>query len=141
MGRISTAAALLLAGLLLTGCDKLTALYNKVTNKASAKGSARTANGDNSNTNSITRDLGTIMLTNRYETSVAIGTNQYCLLDPRLVSDRDIQLTATVETKTTDGKIHDMAMTEVGARLDKPVDFSVGGFNFTVTPTMQSDKQ
>jgi hypothetical protein len=140
MGKISTAAALLLAGLLLTGCDKLTSLYNKVTNKGPAKKDSVTAsNGSGSDTNLISRDLGTIMLTNHYETAVSIGTNQDCLLDARLVSDRDIQLTVTVETKTTDGKIHDMAMTEVGARLGKPVDVSVGGFNFTLTPSMQAD--
>lgn len=138
MGKISITAVLLLAGLLLTGCDKLTSLINK---KSTARNASAAKSGGNSETNILTRDLGAISLTNHCETCVPLSTNKDCLLEPSLFDSRDIQLTVTVQTKNAQGQVRDMSMTEVTARLGKPLDVSVGEFTFTLTPNMAADKE
>lgn len=84
-------------------------------------------------------DLGTVALTNHYETCVSLSKDKDCLLEPSLIDNRSVQLTVTVETKNAKGKVHDMSITQVIARLGKPLEVAVGGFSFSFTPNMASD--
>jgi len=84
-------------------------------------------------------DLGTVSLTNHLDTCVSLGKGKDCILTPKLIDRRNIALTLTVETKTAGGKIHDLSITEVEARLGKSLAVSVGGFSFSLTPTMETE--
>ena len=84
-------------------------------------------------------DLGTVALTNHYETCVSLSKDKDCLLEPSLIDNHNVQLTLTVETKNAKGKVHDMSITQVVARLGKPLEVAVGGFSFSFTPNMAGD--
>jgi len=85
-------------------------------------------------------DLGAVSLTNHYETCVSLGKGKQCILTPKVIDSRNVQLTVAVETKGAKGKIHDLAVTEVAARLGKPLEVAVGGFSFSLTPNMNLDQ-
>lgn len=85
-------------------------------------------------------DLGAVSLTNHYETYVSLGKGKQCILTPKVIDSRNVQLTVAVETKGAKGGIHDLAVTEVAARLGKPLEVAVGGFSFSLTPNMNLDQ-
>ena len=84
-------------------------------------------------------DLGAVSLTNHYETCVSLGRGKECILTPKMIDSRNVQLTLAVESKTPNGKVHDLSITEVVARLGKPLDVAVGGFSFSLTPNMNTE--
>jgi hypothetical protein len=132
MGKFSIAAAGLLAMWLLTGCNKL-ALLGHMNSGAVA------THGDHSQTNLVVMDLGVLNLTNNEETSVSIGTGRACMIAPRMIDRKNMQLTLTVESKNTRGKIMDLSITQGLAASGKPFEAAVGGFNFSLTPRIATE--
>jgi hypothetical protein len=124
MGRISI-AALMLAALLVTGCDKLFSWRHH------PQPPAKSASID-----PLSRDLGVLTLTNHYDTSVSLGSGQNFVLTPSLVDRHNVKLTVSVESKDAQGKIHDLYITQVVTPVGKQFEVAVGSFNFSLTPTM-----
>jgi hypothetical protein len=133
----------LLAG---TGYKVAPMVYHKSaakaeTKTAAAKAPANPAREIGTTTNSAgeklsSRDLGAVALTNHYETCVSLGKGTDCLLTPKAIDSGSVELTVAVESKTTAGKIHDLSITQVIAKLGKPVDVAVGNFSFSFTPNL-----
>ena len=128
MQRISAATMVLLAGLILTGCNK-----NSASQKTSSPGLSANSFGGNAETNMISRDLGALTLTNHNETCVPLGAGKACLVTPKMIDSHNVQLTLTVETRTAKGRIHDLSITQVVTRPGKSFEVAVGGFNFSLT--------
>jgi hypothetical protein len=84
-------------------------------------------------------DLGDVSLTNHFETSVSLGKGKDCILTPKLIDRHNVSLTLAVETKGANGRVHDLSITEVVARIGKPLDVAVGGFSFSLTPKMDTE--
>lgn len=84
-------------------------------------------------------DLGAVSLTNHFETCVSLGKGKDCIVTPKLIDRRNVSLTLAVETKGANGRIHDLSITEVVARIGKPLDVAVGGFSFSLTPKMDAE--
>ena len=84
-------------------------------------------------------DLGMVTLTNHYETCVLLGPGRDCLLTPNVIDGKNVQLTVTVESKKPNGKIHDLSVTQVVAKLGASFEVAVGDFNFSLTPNMTSE--
>jgi hypothetical protein len=88
------------------------------------------------NTNLLSRDLGTLTLTNDFDTCVPLGLGKDCVLSPKLVDHHNVQLTVAVESKDGQGKIHDFYMTQIVTPVGQPSEVAVGNFSFSLTPTM-----
>ena len=134
MKPISAAAMLLLTGLFLVGCEK-TIPRSK---NAVAEPAANVRNG-NAETNLVSRDLGTVTLTNHYETSVSLGAGKDCLITPKMLDGHNMQLTLAVESKTAKGKVCALSITQVVARSGKPFEVAVGDFSFSLTPIVTAE--
>jgi hypothetical protein len=84
-------------------------------------------------------DLGTVNLTNHYETCVLLGPGKDCLLTPNLIDSHNLQLTVTVESKKPNGKIHDLSITQVVTKPGQSFEVAVGDYNFSLTPNVTSE--
>jgi hypothetical protein len=84
-------------------------------------------------------DVGEVTLTNHYETCVHLGRGKDCLVTPRLIDSRTVELTLTLETHAPGGKIHDLTVTQVNAKPGKPLEVAMGGFQFSMTPLLASE--
>ncbi|HEX4350452.1 MAG TPA: hypothetical protein VH251_08695, partial [Verrucomicrobiae bacterium] len=73
------------------------------------------------------------------ETCVLLGPGRDCLLTPNVIDGKNVQLTVTVESKKPNGKIHDLSVTQVVAKLGSSFEVAVGDFNFSLTPNMTSE--
>jgi hypothetical protein len=124
----------LLAGLLLTGCQK-----NPPLQKTAGPVISVGTNGSQAETNAVTRDLGAVTLTNHYETCMQLGAGKDCIFTPKLIDSHNVQLTLSVESKTATGKTHDLSITQIVAPTGKPLEVAVGDFNFTLTPNVASE--
>jgi hypothetical protein len=89
--------------------------------------------------NSIRHDLGDVSLTNHSETCVQLGGGKDCILSPKMIDSRNVQITFALESKSSVGKIHDLSVAQVVARTGKPVEVALGDFNLTLTPQMTSE--
>ena len=127
--KITFAVTALLAGLVVTGCQK-----SSPQQKSPASGLSACAA-----TNSVSRDLGAVTLTNHYETCVNLGSGQDCILTPRMIDNHNVQLTLAVESKTATGKTHDLSVTQVVTREGKPLEVAVGDYSFSLTPKVTSE--
>ncbi len=132
--KFSAALALLLVGLFLTGCQK-----DSAQQKTAATGLAAGTGGSKADTNSVPRDLGTLMLTNHYETCVQLGAGKNCILTPKMIDRHNMQLTLAVESKTATGKMHDLSVTQVVTPAGKPVEVAVGDFSLSLTPNIAAE--
>jgi hypothetical protein len=56
-----------------------------------------------------------------------------------VIDGKNVQLTVTVESKKPNGKIHDLSVTQVVAKLGSSFEVAVGDFNFSLTPNMTSE--
>ena len=127
--KITFAVTLLLAGLVLTGCQKKTPQQ-----KSSVPGVSASAA-----TNSVSRDLGAVTLTNHYETCVNLGAGKDCILTPKMIDSHNVQLTLAVESKTAAGRTHDLSVTQVVTREGKPLEVAVGDYSLSLTPKVTSE--
>jgi hypothetical protein len=126
LSNIATAVSVFLAGLLPASCHK-TAPQQKV--PAASQAVAGTAS-----TNTVLHDLGEVALTNHYETCVRLGGGKDCILSPKLLDGKNIQITFALESRTQAGKIHDLTVAQAAACSGKPMEVAIGDFNLTLTP-------
>lgn len=90
--------------------------------------------GTASATPANTKNLGQVTLTNHYETRIDIGAGQSCLITPRLVDGRNLQLTLALESKQADGKIGGLSVAQTSARSGQRCDIKIGDLAVTMTP-------
>lgn len=101
-------------------------------------------NAANSTTNSLSgdstiRDLGEVALTNHYERCIQLGGGKECILFPKLVDNKNAELTVTYETRTPGGQVHDMIVAQVDAKIGAPTEVTLGDFQMTLTPNISSE--
>jgi hypothetical protein len=82
------------------------------------------------------KDLGTLELTNHYETYVDLGAGKSCTIKPDLIGRSSLQLTMSLESKNADGKTRGLSVVEVTAKTGKPFEVAVGDMNLTLTPLL-----
>jgi hypothetical protein len=129
--KFAAAMVVLLAGLLVTGCHK-----NAPLQKASPPGISANAASGTAQTNAVSRDLGAVTLTNHFETCVRLGAGKDCVLTPRMIDSRNVQITVAVESKTAAGKTHDLSVTQVVTRAGRQFEVAVGDFSLSLTPNI-----
>jgi hypothetical protein len=128
----------MLAALLLAGCHK-PAAQQKTTAPVAASTPAISGLTIKDDPPPVAHDLGTITLTNHCETCVSLGPGKDCLLTPNVIDSHNVQITVAVESKKSNGKIHDLTITQVLTKSGKPFEVAVGAFNFSLTPNIASD--
>ena len=84
-------------------------------------------------------DLGAVSLTNHYETCLSLGVGRSCILTPKVIDGHNVEITVAVESRTNNGKIHDLFITQVVTRSGKPFEVAVGDYNFSLTPDVTSE--
>jgi hypothetical protein len=84
-------------------------------------------------------DLGSVLLTNHYDTCVSLGANRDCLVTPVRIDRNNVQLTVTVESKNERGKVQNLSITQVMAKPGKAVEVAVGEYSFSLTPNLSSE--
>jgi hypothetical protein len=143
MGRLFIVTFALLVGMFMTGCDK--GLFTKVFTKAPKAAPPApvlpsiTITTTNPIKTSQSMDLGTVTLTNHYETCVSLGAGKNCRVTPKILDRHNVLLTLTIEARNSDGKMQDMAITQVTTRPDEPFEVGVGEFSFSFTPKVISE--
>ena len=85
-------------------------------------------------TKTILHDLGDVVLTNHYETCVQLGGGKNCILSPKVLDGRNVQITFALESRNQNGKIHDLSVAQVVTSSGKSVEIALGDFNLTLTP-------
>jgi hypothetical protein len=126
LSHIAIIAAISLGGLVPSSCSKTPAPPQR----------ARAAGTNVAATQSKTRDLGVIQLTNRYETEIDLGKGESCTITPRLLGRRDLQLTLSFGSKNADGRPTGLYVTQVVTQPDKPFDITVNDIDLAFTPRL-----
>lgn len=120
-----------LTGLLPASCHK-SSTQSKNTPPAAAVATNAVA------TNSHTRNLGEISLTNNNETCVLFNTGESFTLTPKLLDHHNVRITLTMESKDDYGDTHDFAVTQITSQPGKPLEVAVGSFNLSFTPQVSA---
>jgi hypothetical protein len=89
------------------------------------------------NSTNTLHNLGELSLTNHYETRVQLGGGKNCLLVPRMVDGRTMELTVSLESRTTAGKTLGLTVTQVTTKSGKPLELALGDYQLAFTPKMQ----
>ena len=84
-------------------------------------------------------ELGDISLTNHYETLVQLGGGKDCILSPKMIDSRNVQITFALKCKTNTGKIHELLVAQVVTRTGKSVEVALGDLNLSLTPQMAAE--
>ncbi len=130
---IAVIAAISLSGLLPSSCSKT---FSSTTAKKSgpSANSVVAKESPAAPTPSNTKDLGTLALTNRYETCINLGAGRSCTITPKLLGKDNLQLTMTLQSRKPDGKTADFIVTQVVTRPGKPFEVAIGDMDITITP-------
>ena len=127
ISQIISVVALSLTGLLPASCQK-------TSSQQKSSPPAAVAHSNTTNANDIFHNLGEVELTNHYETCVQLGGGKHCTLTPKMLNQKYVLITLSVESKTAAGKTHDLSVTQVVTRTGKPLEVAVGDFELTLTP-------
>jgi hypothetical protein len=130
---IAVIAAISLSGLLPSSCSKI--FSSTTAKKAALNPTPVAANSSPAvSTPSNTKDLGTLELTNRFETCVNLGAGRSCTITPKLLGRDNLQLTMALQSRKPDGKTSDFIVTQVTTRPGKPFEVAIGDMDITITP-------
>ena len=127
ISHIATSITVFVTGLLPMSC-------HKVAPKAATPVTVITMSANATNT---LHNLGEISLTNHCETSVPLGGGKNCLLVPRMVDSRNLELTVSLESRTSAGQTLDLTVTQVTTKSGKPLEIALGDYQLSFTPKMQ----
>jgi hypothetical protein len=89
---------------------------------------------DAANSDSKSWDLGELSLTNNYELEVTVAHGKTCLIVPKILDRRTVQLTMSLETKNASGRVEDFSVKQITGNIGKPFDVAVGDMDLTLTP-------
>ena len=82
------------------------------------------------------KDLGILQLTNHYETCVKFGSNGDCRIVPNMLDRHNVELTLTVETRSSDGKTSGLSVVQITGKTQQPFEISIGDTDFSFTPAI-----
>ncbi len=133
IAHIATAVSVFLAGLVPSSCHKTSAPQPTPATTAPLTAPS-TATAPAVVTNTILHNLGEVALTNHYETIVQLGGGKDCILSPKVLDGRNVQITFALESRAQNGKIHDLSVAQVVTSSGKAVEIALGDFNLTLTP-------
>ena len=88
---------------------------------------------------SKTRDLGELSMTNHYEVLVTVGKGATCLIVPRILDRKNLQLTLSLQEKNASGKVLGVNMAQVTGTMGKPIEVALGDMDLTLTPVIVGD--
>jgi hypothetical protein len=135
IAQIATTVSVFLAGFVPASCHKSTPPQKAaITINNVATAAATSTNDMGVVTNTILHDLGEVALTNHYETIVQLGGGKDCILSPKVLDGRNVQITFALETRAQNGKIHGLSVGQVITSSGKSVGIALGDFNLTLTP-------
>ena len=121
-----------LTGLLPSSCTKAkTPPAQSHTPAAQAATLAVAASGSSTN-----KDLGTLEMTNHYETFVNLGDGRSCTIKPNRIDRNSLQLTMAFESKDTNGQVKDFSVVQVVGKKGKSIEVAVGSMNLTLIPLL-----
>jgi hypothetical protein len=130
--KIFTALLVTLTGLLPSSCS--------MARKPTAQQHAPVVNNIAASSESLTnKNLGELQLTNHYETCVNLGAGRSCTFKPTLLDHSNLQLTLSVESKSTTGGIQGLSVVQVVTKTGKPFEIAVGNMNLTLTPELSNE--
>jgi len=137
VSHITVIAAISLSGLVPSSCSKI--FFAKAANNHATSTNSVSANSGPAISPANTRDLGELVLTNRYETCVNLGEGRSCTIRPTLLGRDSLQLTMTLESKQSDGTTAGLIVTQVTTRPGKPFEVAIGDMDITITPQMANE--
>lgn len=120
-----TAVTVFLAGLF--GCSKSTAPASKVSSPAAAQSQSKV------------KDLGILTMTNHFETLVKVDKDRNCRIVPNVIGRSDIQLTLTLESKSTKGVTAGLSVVQLVGKPKDQFEVSIGDTDITFTPQIASE--
>jgi hypothetical protein len=106
---------------------------------ASASSAAVTASTAQPEGDGKTRDFGELSMTNNYELLVTVNKNTTCLIVPKILDRKNLQLTLSLQTKNAAGAIQGMNMTQVTGPQGKPFEVAIGDVDLTLLPVVTVD--
>ena len=125
ISHIVTSITVFVTGLLPMSCHKV-----------APKATAAPTTVATSATNSL-HSLGEVSLTNHFETRVQLGGGKDCLLLPKMMDSHNVELTVSLESRTTAGKTLDLTVTQVTTKSGKPLELALGDYQLSFTPKIQ----
>ena len=135
--KLFTAALVAVTGFLPSSCTK--AKSSAVAQHPPGATAANAPATQSGNSESTTRNLGELDLTNHYETLVNLGAGRSCTIRPTAINHSNLQLTMSVESKSPNGDTRDLSVVQVMAKAGKPFEVAVGDMNLTLTPKLAGD--
>jgi len=135
VSHIAVIAAISLSGLLPASCSKTSPpaaakQHAPSTNQVVAKPTPAVSTPANA------KDLGELMLTNRYETRVNLGAGRSCTITPRLLDRDNLQLIMALQSSQANGKTAGLIVTQVTTRPGQPFEVAVGDMDIILTPEL-----
>jgi hypothetical protein len=127
LSHIVTSITVFVTGLLPMSC-------HKAASKTATPVTVITMSANSTNT---LHNLGEVTLTNHCETSVQLGGGRNCLLVPRMIDSRNLELKVSLESRTAAGQTLDLTVTQVTTKSGKPLDIALGDYQLSFTPKMQ----
>ena len=135
IAQIATAVSVFLAGLVPASCHKTSPQpQTAVTTQVAAITDSTNPVTLMVVSNTIQHNLGDITLTNRAETVIQLGGGKDCILSPKVIDGRNVQITFALESRTQNGRIHDLSVAQIVTSSGKAVEIALGDFNLTLTP-------
>jgi hypothetical protein len=86
------------------------------------------------------KDLGILQMTNHYETCVKFGPNRDCRIVPKMLDRHNVQLTLTLESKSTNGNTSGLSVVQLTGKTQQTFEISVGDTDFSFTPQIADAK-
>jgi hypothetical protein len=118
-------------------CSKTTAKSGAAA-KAGSPAMASTAFAapatDAATSDSKSRDLGELALTNNYELEVTVAHGKTCLIVPKVLDRKTLQLTMSLRTRNASGKVDGLSVKQITGDIGKPFEVAVGDMDLTLTP-------
>lgn len=84
------------------------------------------------------RDLGTLHMTNGFETCVKFGPTRDARMVPRMTDRHNVQITLTVESHSADGHTAGLNIVQLNGDAQRQFEVTIGGTDFTFTPQIVS---
>jgi len=128
ISQIATSITVFVTGLLPMSCHKAA---------PQTKNTPVTVVTMSANATNTLHNLGEVSLTNHCETTVQLGGGKNCLLVPRVVDGRNMELTVSLESRSASGKTLDLSVTQVNTKSGKPLEIALGDYQLSFTPKIQ----
>lgn len=82
------------------------------------------------------KDLGSLAMTNGYETCLKFGTNRMARIVPKMIDRHNVQITLTLESKGPDGRTSGLSVVQMTGNTEQPFQISIGNTDFSFTPNV-----